>query len=167
MSPSECDVILRGGGVVSRGFVDVVDVSAATVPCVVGTCSSAIATGAGSVVVVGLASVVATRVSGSATRMASTAEATRADALCDATRVVGAAVLPTVDGEEGENAANPITATSAVTRSPAYASGIRGLTHLRGSRVYLLTEESIRNAYSNGVDLAISARQHRLVSFRV
>jgi hypothetical protein len=99
--------------------------------------------------------------------MARTAEATLADAVCDAMRVVGAAASPTVDEEEGENAANPITATSAMTRSPAYASGIRGLTHLRGSRVYLLTEESIRDACSNGVDPAFSARQERLVPLRV
>ena len=84
---------------------------------------------------VGVVCVVATRVSASAMRIASTADATRAEATGDESTAMGASASSTGE-EEGENAANPITATRAMMRRLAYAIGIRGLTCLRGSRDY-------------------------------
>lgn len=78
--------------------------------------------------------VVATRVSESAIRIASTAEATLADATDDVSSTMGTFASSDGDDGDGENAANPITATRAMMRRPAYAIGIRGLTFLRGSR---------------------------------
>lgn len=132
-------------------------VSAAVSVVVVGG-SVAVVDGAGAVVVG--TCVVAIRDSVSATRTARTAEATLADAT-GATATVADAPASSVDEDDGENAANPITATSAMTRRPAYASGIRGLTYLRGSRVYFLPFESIRVLPPKGADAAFSERRHQ------
>jgi hypothetical protein len=102
--------------------------------------------------------VVATLDSASATRTASTAEATLAEATGAADTAVGASAGSDVD-DEGENAANPITATRAMTRRPAYASGIRGLTYLRGSRWYVPPVGGIRMLVRREL-MSPSARAH-------
>lgn len=137
MSPSECEVTFSGGGVVSLGFVVAVVWVSEAAAVVSAAVSEVVVEGSRVVVVEGgcvvdVAWVVATRVSVSATRSASTAEATRADTCEFCATVVGA--VATSDGDEdGENAAKPITATRAMMRRLAYASGIRGLTCLRES----------------------------------
>ena len=140
VSPSSCEVILMGGGVVSAWLDVVVVESCVSSTTAVG--SSAVTSGSsdtmrGSVVVVGdpgaavWGSVVAIRVSASENRSASTAEATRAEAARSFSVTVDVTGSWVDENDDGENAANPITAMNAVTRSPAYASGIRGLTKLR------------------------------------
>ena len=124
LSPSLWEVILIGGGVVSLGWVVVV----VAVPWAVIVGSSGAAAGTCWMFVFGSMFVAACS-SVSITRTASTADAIRADAGGAAARsVVGAPVSFAEVFGEGENAANPTTATSATIRRLAYVRGIRGLT---------------------------------------
>ena len=94
------------------------------------------ASGSDAVVVVDVVDSVdgsAIRASASETLSARIAEATRPETVV----VVGASdsAAPSPSTGEVENAAKPITATSAMISIPAYARGIRGLTFLRGLAV--------------------------------
>jgi hypothetical protein len=136
-------VIVRAGGVVSFGCVVVVEVGALDVVddggSVVGvldeelemSCVSEASTNASDVVVSGDSLVVVETTRGlvSEIRSARIAEATRAERLTDSPgSAVGAVAVELSPPPDGENAANPTTATRATIRRPAYASGIRGLT---------------------------------------
>lgn len=166
MSPSECDVTLIGGGVVSRGFVVVG--AAVVVGASVVEGAIVVDTGSASIVVAAVSSsmpvvrsgacVVAVLVSVSATRTASTADATRAEATGEAETASVATVSADGDDGAGEYAAMPITPTRAMTRRLAYASGIRGLTYLRGTREYFQPDGLFRNERPAVVDAAFSAR---------
>ena len=101
------------------------DVVVSSAPVEVG--ASVVVVSAEAWVWAGAACVVAVRLSASETLSASTADATRADV----SGLVGATVVSGVassEPEDGENAAKPTTATRAMMRRPAYASGMRGLT---------------------------------------
>lgn len=146
VAPSSGEVMRSEGGVVSRGSVvagaEVVE--GASVDVVASVVDGSVDVDVSVDVVVELslsaerlsssavAWVVAVRLSASDMRSASTADATRADA-CGS--VESATSIVSVSSgsvfAEGENAAKPITATRAMMRRPAYASGIRGLTWLR------------------------------------
>ncbi len=137
----------RAGGVVSFGCVVVgaavvvgaVDVvlgsvvvdSAISVARVSGTVSSVVEDEEEEEEVTALAGAV------SVTRSAKIADATRADAFgAGAVSSVSATGVGVAEESlDGENAAKPTTATSATISNPAYASGIRGLTMLRGLAV--------------------------------
>ena len=95
-------------------------------------------------------------------RIANTADATRAEATADESTARGVSVSSAGDDEEGENAANPITATRAMMRRLAYAIGIRGLTYLRGSRGYF-RPASTPSVLPKGADAVFNANCHRRV----
>ena len=125
VSPSSGEVILNDGGVVSAGALWAAAVGAGV--------SSSTVTGVSSASAVSLR-VVAVLVPGSTTRIARTAEATRADIGVEMVRLSPASVVEAVSDDplEGENAAKPTTAMRAMTSKLAYAMGTRGLTRLRG-----------------------------------
>ena len=130
VDPSSGDVIVNDGGVVSAGVLWAPAVVEADRASSWGS-SASTASGAS------LLCVVAVFVSASVTRIARTAEAILADIGADVAMPWSLVVVARASDEsvDGENAAKPTTATSAMMRRLAYAIGIRGPTRFRGCLV--------------------------------